>query len=115
MEEPRRHYEAKRKRHRVTTPWQLSATSVTMKDREGPDHNSGDPDRRPRRQRYHETKCDRRHRDADLHAGQAEAENAEHAAACHYQRKHDRQDPDRARPEEGTPQSAPQHAHEVAV
>src|SRR3954471_5053491 len=52
-------------------------------------------------------------RDAGLDRGQRHAEDAEHAAECHYQREDDRQQPERGQFEDRAPHPDRDHGNEV--
>ncbi len=113
MKQARGNHKAERIGDSIGAFRQFGAMRMAVEDREDADEDRGDPQIGFCGQRHHQAEHDRRHRDPDLDAGQGNAENAEHAAHSHHQRKHHRQDQHRRHAEKRAPQSYRQHRRDM--
>jgi len=94
-------------------PGSFGTVCVTVEDRKSADQRRGDPQRRTRGECDHGPEDYRRRGDADLDAGNGNAQAPKHTTKRHHQRKGDRQYPDRRRTKHGAPNAHRHHGDDV--
>jgi hypothetical protein len=106
-------HEGQAEQQGVAAGRQFDAMGMAVEHREGGHDQSRHPERRPEFEQHHQAHHQTRDRDADLHAGDGNAQQAEQPPEGHHHREGHRQHPERWRPEYGPPEPHGHHRHHV--
>ena len=109
VEAARGHHEAHAVKQAALTGGQLRAVRVPVEDGENSNDDRRDPQGRAFLREHHRPEHQRGQSDADLDAGERNAEQSHHCAQRHHHRESDRQKPYRRSTELRTPQSDRDH------